>query len=191
MPQNINAKFAICAPVGGFGNHLRWLTWANNADKLSFIQKEIYPTTRTWNNWLDFEWRHREFLDEYMLFRHKIIEIPDIPTVIITIDPSLSVRNYLKFNPNLGMATIENFCQSIEENNRHNLKFSKTKNNIIVPGELLWNPLLDQHTYQSVMLFFGLEPNQKIAQKVHGLWWAAQKRSEKEIVQFLTNFYKE
>jgi hypothetical protein len=94
-------KFSIEAPIGGIGNHVRWLVLLDNqfkfslkklpwpppdphqveqypdcdivtlADKVEFIKNYVYAPFRSWHNWLIIEWHFRKKLDAVIPFEHQ------------------------------------------------------------------------------------------------------------------------
>ena len=123
----------IYAPIGGFGNHLRWLLLLDenytiklkdqvlitSNEKLEFIKKFVYCEERSWHNWIKFEFRYRIILDQYLKFTHDMTDIfDDLKTVGLTIDPELAYKSYVKFNPTLNGISKNSFLQQIQKQNK-------------------------------------------------------------------------
>jgi len=88
---------SVCASVGGFANHYRWLLLLsekyNNLDslnansflrnnkafpwkgkdKVKFIKDNVYCAERNFNNWITHEWKFRSALDKVLPINHNII----------------------------------------------------------------------------------------------------------------------
>lgn len=89
-------KHSVCASVGGFANHYRWLLLLSekynnltslNAnsfmgfnkafpwkakDKVTFIRDNVYCTGRNFSNWIAYEWKFRGALDHILPIHHDI-----------------------------------------------------------------------------------------------------------------------
>jgi len=129
----------VCAPIGGFGNHVRWLALLDpcfqfeltplaeprfkkipdpsrhikflDADsKLESFCTQIYSLKRSWNNWLWMEFLYREDLDAVLVFNHRGDQIEGVTkNLVLTVDPELALRSYFKLNSNLNHCTPEIF----------------------------------------------------------------------------------
>ena len=89
-------RHSVCASVGGFANHYRWLLLLSekyndltslNAnsfmrvkkafpwkveDKVKFIEENIYCKERNHKNWIAYEWKYRKPLDHIIPVSHNI-----------------------------------------------------------------------------------------------------------------------
>jgi hypothetical protein len=110
-------KYGVCAPVGGYGNHLRWLillskefTFLGVTDKINFLKGRIYPPGRTGYGWISKEYEYRTQLNGVINFSHHLMDIADPTTpnkiVALTIKPKYALRAYAKFNPNINDQSI-------------------------------------------------------------------------------------
>ena len=132
-------RYGICAPIGGFGNHVRWLALLDpcfqfeatpmaeprfknildssrhikflDADsKLESFRTQIYSPSRSWANWLWMEFLYREDLDQVLVFDHRKDNIEDVDkNLVLTVDPELALYCYFKLNSNLNHCTPEIF----------------------------------------------------------------------------------
>jgi len=223
-------KFSITFPIGGFGNHIRWLMllddryqldikladpqseglvnnrkhlenyksydFVSAESKLEFIKIHVYPNNRTWHNWLVFEWKYREQLQEILPIDHSYDFKQHGPLekeLYLTITPDLAVNCYLKFNSNLNNTSPELMKKLIANFNhlvrRYCLKFSK--NSLSLNVDILFNETLDQELYQQIINFFGLNYNYDLANQVHKLWYNLHRKAEKEIILDLQKIYLE
>lgn len=242
-------KFNILSPIGGFGNHVRWLAlldpefqfrikgsiesyskvrgpdwpsyddykisnWQNTSleikneivnifledldcvdleSKIKFIQERVYHLTRTWKNWLFVEWKYRQDLNKFIDFEHQISDLKNIntPTLVLITDPDLAYRSYLKFNSNLNNSPVEHFKEIVMKCNKLNSTLKKfNSNTLVLDSKVLFQPELDQKFYKQLTDWAELSSQYDAANFVHGLWYSAHKRSEREIINDLSAFYK-
>jgi hypothetical protein len=139
VTSSSSAKCGVCAPIGGFGNHVRWLalldpafqfeltplaeprfkkipdptrhiTFLDPNSKLESFCTQIYSSKRSWNNWLWMEWLYREDLDTIFVFKHREDQIDEIhKNLVLTVDPELALKCYFKLNSNLNHCTPDIF----------------------------------------------------------------------------------
>jgi len=241
-------KINILSPIGGFGNHVRWLMlldpayqffykghkdaynnqkgpdwpdyddykqdhWNNTpqeikeeilsifddhicidaVSKTKFIQEKIYHKHRTWSNWLITEWKYRNSIKQLIDFCHSESELenPLFPTLILTIDPDLAYRSYLKFNSYLNKQTVDEFKKSCVDTIEKNLSLEhKNQNTLVLDADVLFQDTLDKDFYKKIIDFFELSNQYETANFIHNLWYQAHKRSEYDIVRDLSNIYK-
>jgi hypothetical protein len=213
--------FSIVSPAGGFGNHLRWLLLLDNQfsfelpevlpgsvslrninttpkvvlttldSKIEFINKYIYPSTRTWHNWLITEWYHRETLDsviglDHIAFLEKLN--PNTKCVAMISNPKLAYKCYFKFNPALNNERVEDFYQDMINQNRH--LYRNIKDNVLlVTSASLYNATLNKSIYDSVTQFFGLDNLYDRANEIHNLWFNLHQQSEQQFIKDVADFY--
>ena len=200
------AKINIVAPVGGSGNHVRWLTTLDPSftlrlndqvlttpeEKIKFIEQNIYFSGRTWHNWLEVEWRYRDTMNAAVRFAHSHVEIAGTsPTAVVVVDPESAYRNYLKFNSNLNTRSRERFLRDVAEDNNNNVKFAESVGYAtVLHSDLLFHPTLDRIFYQDLTSFFGLKNLYSAANQVHQLWYNCNKQAEQEFVRDIAQVYK-
>jgi len=211
-------KCGVCAPIGGFGNHVRWLAlldpvfqfeatplaeprfkkisdssrhikFLDTDSKLDSFCTQIYSSKRSWDNWLWMEFLYREDLDEVLLFEHRGSQIDGIDkNLVLTINPELALRSYFKLNSNLNHCTPEIFKQ---QTTQFNLGVgSKNPENKIMNVDCLYQSTLDRTFYNNMIEWFELSDCYDLANQVHGLWFAAHQRAEQEFVEYTNNLYK-
>jgi len=152
-----STKYGVCAPIGGFGNHVRWLAlldpvfqfeatplaeprFKNIPDpsrhikfldpdsKLESFRTQIYSTNRSWTNWLCIEFLYREDLDQLIVFDHRKDEIDGVDkNLVLTVDPDLALQSYFKFNSNLNHCTPEIFKEQSQWFTRNAIRNSSSK----------------------------------------------------------------
>lgn len=138
-------KCGVCAPSGGFGNHVRWLalldpvfqfeltplaeprfrkipdlsrhiTFLDADSKLESFYTQIYSAKRSWNNWLWMEFLYREDLDEILEFGHRKDQIDGVDrNLVLTINPELALQSYFKLNSNLNHCTPDIFKKQVRQ----------------------------------------------------------------------------
>jgi hypothetical protein len=220
--QNSSAvKCSVCAPIGGFGNHVRWLAlldpvfqfeltplaeprfkkipdparhinFLTTESKLHSFRTQIYSSERSWTNWLWFEFLYREDLDEVLKFDHRKDHIDGIDkNLVLTVDPELALRAYFKLNSNLNHCTPDIFKEQSLWFSRNALRNSTTRtDNKIMSADCLYQPTLDRTFYNNMIEWFGLSDCYDTANQVHGLWFDAHTRAEKQFVDYVNNYYK-
>lgn len=138
-------KCGVCAPIGGFGNHVRWLAlldpcfqfevtplaeprfkkildptrhikFSDADSKLESFRTQIYSSKRSWDNWLWMEFLYREEIDEVLEFNHKGNQIDGVDrNLVLTIDPELALKSYFKLNSNLNHCTPNIFKKQVRQ----------------------------------------------------------------------------
>jgi hypothetical protein len=156
----------------------------------------VYPTTRTWQNWLWYEWLFRTQLDTIIPIFHETNQLQNFnhapyKIIICTIDPNLALKMYMKLNSNLNNLPINTFLSKIEESNNINSKFHQEQSNrsILIKVDNLFNPILDQSIYDTIVDFTNFDYLYDECQPIHNRWFNLHKKSEKEFVEYITNFY--
>jgi hypothetical protein len=241
---------SVIAPIGAFGNHLRWLLlldsgynfttvpsekyynifhgpdWPSYKDyccnvsllphvahemheleqdnisgflqryefntlenKITFLNNAVYSQNRTWHNWLIKEWYYRLPLNKLIKFEHELPKRSKIfNNVILTIDSSLALTYYLKFNSNLNRATHQGFCENI---NRYNQEVSKLdeSNSLVISSDILFQPVLDKDLYLKLINWLEFENHYDTAKQIHQRWYELHRKSEQEFVNFFTELY--
>lgn len=252
LEKNLNF-FNIVAPIGGFGNHIRWLLlldplykfimiqeyhlaqkysdlkgpswpsyeqyldadWSNvlpeikieiiksmeddcilldNLEKkINFIKTNIYHESRTWSNWLYYEWKYRKATNTVINFVHTIdsVNCKNIKTLALVVDPELAYHCYVKFNNNLNNTLYSDFILKIKTDNTNAINEAKKNSNIkIFDANIVYQPTLDRTFYKELIEYCGMSDLYFEANAIHQLWYSAQKRSEKEFVRDITALYK-
>jgi hypothetical protein len=204
----------IIAPIGGYGNHVRWLVsldptftlnltppslenfvLTNVEEKINFIQDRIYFPERSWHNWLEVEWRYREGMHNSIPFGHSYVELRNTePTLILTIEPELAYRSYLKFNSNLNNRSRDRFFRDIVEENTNNIQFAHSDSTVnyttVLSSDILFQPMLDKEFYNKLISFFGLQDQYEQANHIHQLWYCCHRQAEQEFVHDIAQVYK-
>ena len=189
--------YMIYAPVGGFGNHLRWLllldenyvltlngqTITTTVEKINFIKKFVYCNERSWHNWLQFEGQFVMKLNQHLKLTHVPTDVfDDLKTIGVTIDPDLAHRSFVKFNSN--GVDKETFLKRTHKQN----KFCKFADQCIdtlkyIDLSALFCPVLDETIYKNALTFFNLENHYLEAKEIHALWYNLHLKAETEYVQ--------
>lgn len=208
-------KFSINAPIGGFGNHVRWLAmldpvfqfectplkeprfkkipdpsrhivFLNAQSKIDSFITQIYSPSRSWHNWLWMEYLYREDLDDVLIFGHRTTGSEQIDKhLILTIDPELALKSYFKLNSNLNHCTPNIFKKQTVFQIDTSLSNYKVLN-----VDCLYQPVLDRTFYNSLIEWFDLNDCYDIANQIHGLWFDAHQRAEQEFIKYVNDLYK-
>ena len=190
-------KLSICSPVGGFGNHLRWLLLLSPefdiqikdiTDKKIITQRMIYPKYRTCFNWINTEWRYREIMNKYISFTHNIEDEYDASVsnkiIAMTINPKYALKHYLKLNPLLNGHTVESFLDSISMNNNSNTEFRVNQEDkmLVINANKLYNAVLDKELYKSAIDFFEIGNVYEQANDVHQMWYELHQQANSDVL---------
>jgi hypothetical protein len=213
-------KCGVCAPVGGFGNHVRWLalldpvfqfvltpsvdggfskitdssrqiTFLDAESKLESFRTQIYSSKRSWDNWLWMEFLYQETQQVFQL-EHLCTLVDGVDkNLVCTIDPELALQCYFKLNSNLNHCTPNIFKKQVRQVVDSALSNpSRRLENKIMNVDCLYQPVLDREFYNNMIEWFGLSDCYDLANQVHGLWIGAHQRAEKEFVEYTNNLYK-
>jgi hypothetical protein len=188
--------YHILAWWGGFGNHLRWLAMLDPKyqytlgdsivktpdDKVNAIKQFVYPSNRNYNNWLQFEFKYRNYLNRYLKFTHDAIDVFDECKTILCVNNSeLGYNVYSKMNRTLNKNTKEQYFQANERHNKFcqfaSEYYQTTK---IVDTSLLYSPILDKTVYETVCAWFALDNFYLQAQEIHQTWYHLHVTAENE-----------
>jgi hypothetical protein len=204
----------ICAPIGGFGNHIRWMLTLDTKiqaelydsrvdqfwpyysinDKLTYISTYVYGTSRTWHNWLHTEWLYRTSLNKVIPFEHHYIAESEITStykgILCTVSSDLALRCYLKINSSLNNKTIDGFRLSITRINREAKTYARLNNCLCLNADILYTEVLDRDFYTSMINYLGFDNNYESAALIHAQWYQLHQRAEQEFVTDITNFYR-
>jgi hypothetical protein len=208
----------ICTPIGGFGNHIRWMLtldtkiqatvtdWRINKswnyctidDKLNFILDNIYRNSRSWYNWINIEWEYRDALNEILPYVHTIPpdcrlqdrKILRSNAVMCTVSPELALRCYLKFNSSLNNITIPIFIEAHEKDNLNIIEYAKQNNRLLLNADILYTEVLDREFYASMTNYLGFDNNYESAAAIHARWYQLHQKAEQEFVDYVTNLYR-
>lgn len=242
-----DAALKVIAPVGGAGNHVRWLLFLNlefnceigiderqyidvsgpdwppysdykqksfvpsdllladplyieNCTKLcldnidaraEFIKSEIYTNDRTWHNWLNYEWRSREEFSKIIGFAHDHQNRPDDSRrLIVTMDPELALRSYIKMNTSLNNWTMPVFLDKVRNFNRTSNSMPESDKYLVVNADSLWQDTLPIEFYETITNWLGTSGNYyKQTNEIHQCWFNLHRRAELDIVEYFQNLY--
>jgi hypothetical protein len=190
-------KLSICSPVGGFGNHLRWLLLLSpefNIEIMKINNKKfilnslIYNKHRTCFNWIHTEWKYRKSLRNHIDFDHNIENVYDATTtnkiVVMTVKPKYALKHYLKFNPLINDHTIKSFLKHVAKDNKCNTEFRVIQNGktLVIDANKLYNAVLDKELYESTVNFFEIGNVYEQANDVHKLWYELNQQANKDVL---------
>ena len=169
-------------------------------DKISIITDHVYCNKRTWHNWLIYEWKYRKAVSDLIYFEHgdkgdeflgdELLGNTN-RIILLSINPELAYKSYLKFNSNLNNTSKHSFLKMLE-NYHYNMMLQKDNPKVlIIDGTVLFQETLDKTFYQQCQEFFKLSDNYEPAAGIHKLWYNLHKKSEKELIRDLQNIYQE
>jgi hypothetical protein len=211
-----NASYYITGPVGGFANHVRWLIllspefqftvtplkepkfrnivdttkhldFTTQDNKLTEFQNKIYSQDRSWYNWLIKEWDYRDELNTIIPLSHNEDAPAGSKILLITVDPDLAFRAYLKLNSHLNHRTPEEFKKELK-----NKDFTSFKNKInakIISSTVLYQPTLDYNFYCELIAWFNLKNCYEQACLVHKMWFDCHERTKQEFITDINKIY--
>jgi hypothetical protein len=186
---------SINFPWGAGGNHIRWLLfldkqmvapWNNGPQdipsKLNFIKNKIYPVTRTWNNWMQFEWNYRNDLNQQIQVKHDIFngENSDEKVLYLTFnDINIPFNHYFHINLGLNCLTPAQFKTQlnvwIDKFNFIKNKINEFDNKKFISIDVMYNNQeLDYDFYKEIVDFFGFDDLYGSAKIVHD-WYRQRK----------------
>ena len=196
----------IYAPIGGFGNHIRWLLLLDKnykleldgqilvsvEDKVKFITTTVYSNNRTYNNWLDYEFTWRRKLNLVLKFTHDMTDFfDDLMSIAVTVDPNLALRCYEKFNPGLNGISKEGFLKQIRKQNLMCEFATKALNTVIcIDSTKLFQPTLDKEIYNRAIEFLNLESNFDAASNIHQVWYMLHIKAENQWLANQNNLFQ-
>ena len=202
-----NTYGSIIFPPGFAGNHLRWLLFldpkynlvrsicANTInDKLNFIQKRVYPTTRTWYNWLQTEWQYRQSLNEYIEISHCNFNwerSANKELYLTTTNSELPFHHYFHLNLGLNGHTPEYFQEEVQiwanEFKSLESRINEFDNKKICTCDPLFLPTLSKEFYIEVINFYGFDDNYEAAQQVHQWYYACRIKSVRDFCAYIAS----
>jgi len=136
----------------------------NPKNKVEFISKEVYPSERNKQNWLEYEWKFRNKIEIFCKVMHSIDEInKNEKTIVMRVSAITANNHYMDMNTDHQAYT----SKSME----------KFYNNIMptwleISSEKLLNEVLDEELYNTATEYFNIDNNYKDAKIVHKLWYA-------------------
>ncbi len=195
-------KYGVCAPVGCYGNHLRWLILLSREfvldfgmSRQDFLRKQIYPDWKCGVGWLEREHMFRPKIEGFVKFNHNIEEMvvldEPIKIVVLTMRPKYAVKAYVKFNPCLNGHSVKSFMRHVQRDNVSNLGYRNSNvQTIDLDARILYNETLDESFYSKVVDFIGVENRYEIASNIHRMWYNLHVKAEKELLTGLVNINK-
>jgi len=212
-------KNGISAPVGGFANHVRWLalldpifqfeltplaeprfkkisdplrhiSFLDTNSKIDSFRTQIYPVTRSWDNWLWMEFLYREDLNNIFVFSHATDNDNVKKNLVLTIDPELALHCYFKFNSNLNHSIPEMFKKQIHEFTKNAVDnlFNHVENKIL-NVDCLYQPILDKTFYNNMIEWYELSDCYELANQVHELWFNSHQKAKQQFLEYTNHLY--
>jgi len=190
---------SIIFPGGAGGNHLRWLMYLDESidshmtvqDKVKFLLEEVYPKSRTWNNWLQLEsrWRFRDHYQNFIsLFHEPSHDTPENKTVFLTFDDWGPVLDHYSiivsaFNSEQQYLFYANtFLNAFHP--KILLHVEPTANKLVIKSDMFFEEELDRDFYSKIIEFYGFNDHYEDAKIVHRKWTEARIRASREMLEF-------
>lgn len=213
-------KCGVCAPIGGFGNHVRWLalldpvfqfvltpskdggfvkitdtsrqiTFLDAESKLESFRTQIYSPKRSWDNWLWMEFLYQETQQVFQLEHLWTLVDRVDKNLVCTIDPELALQSYFKLNSNLFHCTPEKFKIDVKHRIMSNVNnLSRQSGNKVIAVDCLYQPTLDREFYNNMIEWLELSDCYDLANQVHGLWYDSHQRAKQDFVEYTNHLYK-
>ena len=199
------AKHVISFPCGAAGNHVRWLLFLDKSihnpfsddqsidGKIKFIKDCIYPADRTWNNWLTYEWDHREQIDDQLALVHEIPgfaghDWQDKKIVFLKINNiNAALRHYFHINLGLNNLTPELYQQRVMSWNNTLSTINNTNLKLnVIDIDQIFNKELDIPFYENIIHFFNLSDNYKEANLIQNMYYNCRCNSAAAFYNFFT-----
>jgi len=117
----------IAYPIGGFGNHIRWLCllspeyndfetinsvgffingkmfYFDTDKKVNFIEEHVYPYTRDCFNYIEIELKFKNKINEYFLTTHYVEDFWEAygphRSILVNCSVDTCIKHYFKFHP--------------------------------------------------------------------------------------------
>lgn len=217
-------RHSICAPHGGFMNHFRWLmllsqdynneTFLNSEsfilpnkkfplsanDKVDFLLNYIYPQSRKFFNWLNFEYAFALKLHQVIYIHHRLSRLKqdNLKTdkvIILNAGANFLIDKFFKFNPifilefknkNPINYSIKLFFDNITKDN-NDCHLPESINVLKLNGEILYNELLDEEMYNDAITFFNISNEYYYANILHAAWFNLQTQAKKDCIDWVLN----
>jgi len=168
------------------------LDFTSTESKIKSIENYVYPKSRTWHNWLYFEFKFREII-QCITFDHFI---PDFKSNIkyLSLVPD-NVHNafkwYVKWNSGLNAISKDELLWDINNFKNNTVKSMSTNPNVcMLNSDILYNHTLDKDIYKKAINHFGLSDCYNQANYVHGLWYELHKNSERQMISDLKELFE-
>jgi hypothetical protein len=158
-------------------------------ERMEFLCNHVYGIHRTYNNWLDWEWRWRNFMNQLVPLSHRVRD-PSLRTILIRANPQLSFHHYFKFNPALNGQTPDKFMSAVSRFNHDSIKSLECHEHYVIDSEDIYQAELDVTLYRAVTDWLGIEPREILAQTVHRAWYQAQQQAQQDFEVLSQHIHK-
>ncbi len=158
----------------------------SNSDKVNFILNKIYPSTRSWQLWLEHEWRYRTLVNRSIFFDHEYKDGIEL-SLLVNTDTNICLRHYIKFNSNLNGIAPKNFVYDTNEN----VAKLKQHNCFEIQGDKINQETLPLDEYTKIINYFCLSDIYEDALVVHNKWYKLNKKAEQDIGKWYNKFYSQ
>lgn len=153
-------------------------------DKLGYILDNVYPNTRNSANWLEYEFKYRQALNQQIKFAHTDLSSgwesrpghfdSKVNYFSYSANPELLVQYHKLVIPQLELDT---FFQDAYYERQQAEEYVAQYNGCLIDAEKIFVPVLDQNLYQRMCEFGGFASQYNSASIVHSAWWNARNRT--------------
>jgi hypothetical protein len=188
-------------PSGTGGNHLRWLLFLDDrfynpfggqslGEKIEFIKTNVYAN-RSWNTWLEVEWKYRNQLDPILTVHHLIPYLTPWDKVLFlrSENPLTAATHYMHINLGINSQTPDLLVKQIIQFNLDYIKVidvPNSQNKKAIKCDSMFAPVLDKAFYQEVIEFYGFSDNYNAAQKIHSMHHQCRVNSARDFYNYFT-----
>lgn len=164
----------VVAPIGGAGNHVRWLCLLDEnfdlsdvtktkADNYNFILNTVYNKARNAKNWLKIEYLWREAVDKKIKLQHTFELTQDKQVLHIDVGVDRCLDHYRNFFP----VNKEKFMRNYQDSRpRHQMPDQMLSINF----EKYYLHDIDETLIGKINDFFSLKIDYEKASQVHKKW---------------------
>lgn len=133
----------------------------NTKDRVDFISQNVYPPARTKENWLEYEWKHRNTMEIYCRAKHYMSDLDkNVKTIVMKTTYENASKHYN------GMSKYKITAQHLQE-----VYKNLPKDHLLMNCTDLLNEKLDKNFYTSATSYFGIDNDYESAKIVHKLWY--------------------
>jgi hypothetical protein len=165
----------VVAPIGGAGNHVRWLCLLDEdfdlsdvtktkADNCNFILNTVYNKKRDWKNWLKIEYLWRETVDKEIKLKHVFETSNNEQVLHVNVSAQKCFEHYSKFYHG---RPIEKFMQDYQQAQNTEPKIGQV---LTIDFEKYYKNDIDVALIGEINNFFSIHIPFENAFRVHQRW---------------------
>lgn len=133
----------------------------DTTDRMDFITQNVYPPARTKENWLKYEWKHRNIMKIYCKVEHNMSKLDDnVKTIVMKTTYENASEHYN------AMSKYKITARHVEE-----VYKNLPKDHLLLNCTDLLNEVLNKDFYDEATSYFGIDNDYESAKIVHKLWY--------------------